>query len=248
MTATLGAARRPIQLLLGLLLLVGSLTVAAPSHAATSYSVLQINMCNSGYAGCYTGRAQAGTIALIKSRVPYAVTLNEACANDLTAIANSAGYRGQFTQSGTQKCRNGYAYGNAVLFKAGVTATSVVRHTYSVQSSTVEKRTLSCASGAFRVCVTHLATSGTARTSQASQMKSIISSYNSGGSVILGGDWNMTYGGSPNAQTYVPSGMYRKGDGSVQHFLASNGFAFSSTRVMNLDWTDHPGFQIYVSR
>lgn len=58
----------------------------------------------------------------------------------------------------------------------------------------------------------------------------------------------MTYGGSPNAQTYVPSGMYRKGDGSVQHFLASNGFAFSSTRVMSLDWTDHPGFQIYVSR
>ncbi|CAN7192543.1 hypothetical protein [Knoellia sp. LjRoot47] len=129
MTATLGAARRPVQLLLGLLLVMGSLSWATPSHAATSYSVLQVNMCNSGYAGCYTGRAQAGTIALIKARTPYAVTLNEACANDITAIASGTGFRGQFTQSGTQKCRNGSAYGNAVLFRSGVTASSVVRHT-----------------------------------------------------------------------------------------------------------------------
>lgn len=235
--------------LLGLSIAAGTAVAAPPfAQAATNYSVLQINMCNSGYAGCYSGRAQSQTIALIKSRAPYAVTLNEACSNDVSAIASQLNYRGQFTQSGTQKCKNGYAYGNAVLFKPGVTARSVVRHTYTAQNSTVEKRTLSCATGAFRVCVTHLATSGTARTSQAAQMMSIMASYNSGGVAILGGDWNMRYGGSPNAQTYVPSGMYRKGDGALQHFIASNGFRFSSTRVMSLTWTDHPGFQLYVSR
>lgn len=50
---------------------------------------------------------------------------------------------------------------------------------------------------------------------------------------ICGGDWNMKYNGDPNAQDYVPAGMFRKGDGSVQHVMASSAhFGFTDTRTI----------------
>lgn len=63
---------------------------------------------------------------------------------------------------------------------------------------------------------------------------------------MLGGDWNIEY---PTAQDYVPAGMFRKGDGGVQHVMATSAhFGFDRTRVMELDWTDHPAFQVYLNR
>jgi hypothetical protein len=218
--------------------------------AATSYSVLQMNICNSGFADCYSGRATERSGDLINARQPSVATVNEICFSDLAPIQTKTGYAGVFTQSGSQKCRNGSAYGNALLFPAGTSVGTPYRLTYAAQSQTTELRTLTCAAGAgVTACVTHLTPdSDRIKSQQAAQMKEVVGNDAGRGPTVLGGDWNMTYGGSPNAQDYVPAGMFRKGD-AVQHIMATSAhFGFESTRVMRLDWTDHPGLQVYLAR
>ncbi len=59
----------------------------------------------------------------------------------------------------------------------------------------------------------------------------------------------MEYRGNPDAQEYVPAEMFRKGDGSVQHIMASSAhFGFTRTWTMSLGWTDHPALQVYLTR
>ena len=219
------------------------------ARAAISYSVLQINICNSGYAGCYTGRATEQTPELINARTPSVVTVNEICESDLGTIQSRTGYAGLFTQSGTQLCKNGSAYGNAILFPAGTSVGTPERITYSAQDAQTELRTLTCVPAAgVTVCVTHLATTSV-KTDQAAQMKDVVGAHAGQGATVLGGDWNMTYGGNPNAQDFVPSGMFRKGDSNVQHIVSSSAhFTLVSTRVMDLNWTDHDALQVYLTR
>lgn len=47
-------------------------------------AVLQMNLCNSGIAGCFTGRASAMARQMVLDRVPALVTINEACESDVT--------------------------------------------------------------------------------------------------------------------------------------------------------------------
>lgn len=50
----------------------GAITASRP------FRVLQLNLCNSGYAGCYRGGASISeAVTQINSRVPDVVTLNE---------------------------------------------------------------------------------------------------------------------------------------------------------------------------
>jgi len=48
------------------------------------FGVLQMNLCNSGIAGCFTGRASAKATQTVLDRVPALVTINEACESDVT--------------------------------------------------------------------------------------------------------------------------------------------------------------------
>jgi hypothetical protein len=231
-------------------LALGISTVAAGSAAAApSYSVLQINICNSGYADCYTGEATARAGDLINARSPSVVTVNEMCASDQEPIRERTGYAGVFTQSGSQTCTNGSEYGNALLFPAGTSVGTPYRLTYNAQSDHTELRTLTCAPAAgVTACVTHLSNLSV-RSDQAEMMKSVVGDYARYGPTVLGGDWNLTYGGDPDAQDYVPAEMFRKGDGDVQHVMASSAhFGFTGTQVMPLDWTDHPGLQVDLTR
>lgn len=234
----------------GALTLGASALAPGAAVAATPYSVLQINICNSGHAAdCYTGQATTRAGDLINARKPSVVTMNEMCESDLGPIRQRTGYHSVFTQSGSQTCTNGSAFGNALLFPVATSPGTPYRLTYNSQNDHTELRTLTCvpASG-VTACVTHLST-GSAKDDQAAKMKDIVGGYSRQGPTVLGGDWNMTYSGNPNAQDYVPAEMFRKGDGSVQHIMASSAhFGFTSTRVMKLDWTDHPGLQVYLTR
>jgi hypothetical protein len=61
-------------------------------------------------------------------------------------------------------------------------------------------------------------------------------------------DWNLKYKGSPNAQDCVPGGFYRKGDGSLQHVIASDDFTFLETVVIDMKGTtDHPGLEVRLN-
>lgn len=77
--------------------------------------------------------------------------------------------------------------------------------------------------------MTHL-TGGPAKPGQATKMKRIVGRHAGRGPTVLGGDWNLSFGGDPDAQDYVPRGMSRKGDRGMQRVLASATFAFVRVR------------------
>src|SRR6476469_3021130 len=48
--------------------------------------VLQMNLCASGFAGCYTGRSVEKAAQLIKIHRPDVVAVNEVCSSDVTTL------------------------------------------------------------------------------------------------------------------------------------------------------------------
>ena len=106
--------------------------VATPAAAGTDTGlrVLQLNLCNSGIAGCYTGRSVAEAAAVVRAEVPDVVTLNEICADDVPVLekALSAGSGGGATVSafraagdrrtgGAFLCRNGRPFGVGLVVR-----------------------------------------------------------------------------------------------------------------------------------
>jgi hypothetical protein len=95
--------------------------------------VLQMNLCDSGIAACYTGRSVAEAAAVIRAQRPDIVTLNEVCRDDVSVLEHtlSDGEHGSVVTRAFQaaldqrtgdpvRCRNGQQYGIGLL--AGVRA------------------------------------------------------------------------------------------------------------------------------
>jgi hypothetical protein len=94
--------------------------------------VLQMNLCDSGLAGCYTGRSVPEAAAVIRAMAPNLVTVNEVCRNDLPtlqrALIDGASASGASAvvvfvfqpaldrrTGGAYRCRNGQPYGIGLL-------------------------------------------------------------------------------------------------------------------------------------
>ena len=68
------------------------------------------------------------------------------------------------------------------------------------------------------------------------------------GPALMAGDWNLKYKGDPNAQACVPDGFYRKGDGALQHVIASDDLGFLETLVIDMQGTtDHPALEVRLT-
>ncbi|MBW8707550.1 hypothetical protein MBT84_48735 [Streptomyces sp. MBT84] len=69
-------------------------------HAHPPYALLQMNICSSGYAGCYPGteypKILDEVVARIEANHVNAVTLNEACSGDVAEIAARTGFHYRF--------------------------------------------------------------------------------------------------------------------------------------------------------
>ena len=105
----------------------GSTAAAAPTPApapAAPLRVLQLNLCSSGIAGCYTGRSTDQAAAVVRAEAPDLVTLNEVCQDDVAdlerALADavpdatvvSAFQPARNGRNGEPyRCRNGRQYG-----------------------------------------------------------------------------------------------------------------------------------------
>lgn len=238
-----------------------------PSRYA--FWALQLNLCNSGLAGCYENGASVPEAAtVIRNNVPDVVTLNEICQNDvITLHATLASVypngtvvwafkaAGDRRTGGPYKCKNGQDYGIGVI--AHIPTAYAGYQTYSglyasQDTGSAEQRAWLCinAVGNYFACTTHLAsTSGTIALNQCNQlMRTEIPAMHaaSGGArpTVMAGDLNLRYGGSPNAQSCVPGGWYRKGDGSVQHSMMTSDLTFVSTKSIGMSHTDHPGWLV----
>jgi Endonuclease/Exonuclease/phosphatase family len=257
--------RAPRALLLpGALIVLVALVAIAPRQVSAQeggeYRVLQLNLCHSGHVSCYTGAdAIAQARAVIEGEQPDVVSLNEVCRSDVDALA-VPGYQGWFTPArtpsgATVKCTSGEDYGIGLLHRAA--RTSAVSNTYAAQDSGNERRVWMCSAFAdgTGACATHLSTSSSTAMRQCHELLDINRPAHIGGlAAVIAGDFNLRYNRwipwQPNVQDCVPGGFFRKGDGSVQHVMASSAhFDFIATEVIDMQGTtDHPALLVRLTR
>jgi endonuclease/exonuclease/phosphatase family metal-dependent hydrolase len=266
-------------LLIGCAVLVIGLTTAASSPGtpmafaatvSTRVRVLQMNLCNSGFAGCYTGRSVTAAAAAIRAEAPDVVTLNEVCQNDM-ALLEKAFADGDHTGATASvfqpaldrrtgaafRCANGRQYGIGLVTRlpSGSAALISTSGIYPVQDiRDPEERAWVCVDAAgVEACTTHLANSdATVAEAQCRYLfgTAIPGLRARGGPphAVLGGDLNLQVGGSPDLRSCVPDGDRRADDGGVQNVVATSEFGIASHRAIGMDGTtDHPGLVVTVA-
>lgn len=157
-------------------------------------------------------------------------------------------------------CTDGDSYGSAVIGHvpaARWAGLDTVYGVYTAQSPVAEQRAYGCVyvTGNYYGCVTHLTNlSAPIALSQCKQlMSTVIPAFTSHEGVslptVVGGDLNLKYDTSSanNVQKCVPAGYYRKGDGSVQHVMATANMTFQRTDTFAMYYTDHNAFMVTMT-
>jgi hypothetical protein len=246
------------------------------STSPTSFVELQLNLCNSGFAGCYAGDksiVEAGE--LIYTTRPNIVTVNEICSNDAFSLQNylSEAWPKDFTYSVFMPaidartsdgylCKSGWFYGSAVIGRVnasewrGPWGIHTFGGKYTAQdASSNEQRTFACAAamGDYLACATQLSSSF--ETTALAQCKALMF-----GAVpylqvvgvqrtVVGGNFNLEYepDDAENVQKCVPGEWTRKGDGGVQHVIFEDGLRFEGSEKYGLKYTDYDGWLVNMT-
>ncbi|GAB3059322.1 endonuclease/exonuclease/phosphatase family protein [Micromonospora schwarzwaldensis] len=225
--------------------------------------VLQMNLCNSGRAGCYTGGSVRRAAEVLAAEQPDVVTLNEICRDDVDTLeralaATRPGGRivGAFQPAGDRpsraatRCDNDQQYGIGLLARldARDARSGVYRGTYPAQDlADPEERVWLCLhAAALHACTTHLAnTDGAVALAQCAQLLgAVVPAIRRGAGydpTVLGGDLNLRAGGAPDVRSCVPSGYRRVDDGARQQIMATTDVAICCRRSVDMGGTtDHP--------
>ena len=245
----------------------------AGAAQAASVRILQLNLCGSGIAACYSGRSVAEAATVIRAEAPDLVTLNEVCQNDVSilqralaevapggaAVSAFQAARDRRTGAG-YRCRNGQQYGIGVVSRwPSVPGSSSGAGIYPTQDTEdPEERAWLCldvaATPAVAVCTTHLAY--TKRAVAAAQCRYLFDTViarmrtrDGAAPLVLGGDLNLGPGDSPDLKACLPAGSALVDDGGEQHVVATSEFVVESFRTIDLrGTTDHPGLLVRLSR
>jgi hypothetical protein len=240
---------------------------------AAPVRVLQLNLCDSGIAGCYTGRSTAEAAAVIHAERPDLVTLNEVCEDDVAALqralagvapggaAESAFQAARDRRTGDAwRCRNGRQYGIGIVSRwPSVPGSSAGNGIYPVQDTEdPEERVWLCldvaSTPAVTVCTTHLAHHN--RDVAAAQCRYLFGTViadirharHEPAPVVLGGDLNLGSGDSPDLKACLPAGSALVDDGGEQHVVATPEYVVASSRTIDLrGTTDHPGLLVTLA-
>jgi endonuclease/exonuclease/phosphatase family metal-dependent hydrolase len=237
--------------------------------------VLQLNLCGSGFAACYTGRSTAEAAAVIRAERPDLVTLNEICRDDVSTLqraladvvpggaAASAFQAALDARTGqAYRCRDGEQYGIGLVSRwpsvAGFHGGGGIYPIQDGQSS--EGRAWLCldvadragALAAVGVCTTHLAS--TERDVAAGQCRYLFGTVIAemrvrGGAlpVVLAGDLNLPDGGG-DLESCLPTGSALAGDNGVQYVVATPDFVVDSVRTIDLRGaSDHPALLVTLA-
>jgi endonuclease/exonuclease/phosphatase family metal-dependent hydrolase len=227
--------------------------------------VLQLNLCNSGMAPCWTqGRAVTRAADLVREQRPDVVTLNEVCRDDVDAVRRAmrglpqdgvvvSAFRptGDRPSGGPVQCTDGQDFGVGIVVRiaAPYRGHQVASGIYTAQDpADPEIRVWACvvATGQFRACVTHLAAIGGGIA--LAQCRQLMADGLGGGAlpVLVGGDFNLGPRGRADIRSCVPPGMARVDDGGVQNVVVDSAdFAVTGRRAADVRrTTDHPGLLV----
>ena len=229
----------------------GAAAAARPS-AGSAYTLLQMNLCLSGFSGCYAKVEYPAVVQEATTRIgearPDAVTFSEACSGDVARIAQRTGYHLRFAKviyfGKPLPCRRpggrGF-YGNAVLSKASIL--SAASQPFEAQAGP-ERRVWLCASTAIGVdvCTAQLAThepvEAAANELQCAELGAVLARRAAARAVIFGGDLN-------RHPSCAPHGFWTRTDGSAhqdpgsQQVYGTGAFRSPSARVVPAIHTDH---------
>ena len=216
--------------------------------AARTFTVMQMNLCLSGLAGCYDPAAVKEAETRIRGARPDAVTFNEACRSDVARIARRTRYHLRFTRVlyGGERLhcvRPGGRglFGDAVLTKASVeTAES---RDFEAQAGPERRRWLCVTTRAeVDVCTAHLNTRSAVEvggnTAQCAELAALLARRASAATVVFGGDVN-------RRRPCAPDGAWTRTDSSasqaagLQHVYGIGGLRSPSAEVVNAAHSDH---------
>ncbi|MHA6616671.1 endonuclease/exonuclease/phosphatase family protein [Pseudonocardia sp. DLS-67] len=234
--------------------------------------VLQLNLCGSGFAACYTGRSVAEAASLIRAEAPDLVTLNEVCAGDVSkmqrALADvvpggtvtSAFRAARDARTGEAfRCRAGRQYGIGLVSRWPAVPGSVPGGgIYPIQDRrSPEGRAWLCldvaATPALSACTTHL--THTEREVAGAQCRYLFETVmpqrraqDGELPVVVGGDLNLGSGGGPDLSSCLPAGSALADDGGQQHVVATPEFVVESSRAIEMhETTDHPALLVTLA-
>jgi endonuclease/exonuclease/phosphatase family metal-dependent hydrolase len=225
---------------------------ACSGSASSAYTLMQMNLCLSGRAGCYGKVAYpAGVeaaVARIRAAHPDAVTLNEVCRRDVARIARQTGYRLRFSRViyGGRKLRcvrpgGRGLFGNAVLTEAAIDRTDT--RDFKAQSGPERRRWLCVTTRVdVDVCTAHLNTRSpieiAGNDGQCAELAALLARRASARTVIFGGDVN-------RRRPCAPDGVWTRTDRSanqapgLQHVYGSGALRSPSAEVVPAKHTDH---------
>lgn len=240
---------------------IGAVAAARASHRPAAHAtlrVLQMNLCNSGIAGCYTGRSVARAAEIIRSERPDLVTLNEICQADVATLEQAMPAGPVVTAfrpavdgrtSAAVHCRNGEEYGIGLLARTRLRATTYGGEYPMQDSDDVEHRVWLCIRTDRYVCTTHL---DSVTPSVAYQQCSFLLrlalphllAEHGRESVVLAGDLNLETGHGPDPRTCIPTGYAHADDDARQHVVATD-YRIASSRTIDMrGTTDHPALLV----
>lgn len=221
--------------------------------------VLQLNLCSSGIAGCFTGRATAEAAALLRAEAPDLVTLNEVCADDVEVLdrALAEGVPGGGVTSAFQpardattgepyRCRNGEQYGIGLVSRWPATADGGIHP--AQDAADPEQRVWLCLDPAAplpAVCTSHLAY--TRRDVAQAQCRHLFGEVVAArrAPVVVGGDLNLGAADGPDLRSCLPVGSGAVDDGGPQVVAVTPGLAVADVQTLDLRGaTDHPALLV----
>jgi endonuclease/exonuclease/phosphatase family metal-dependent hydrolase len=229
----------------------GAAAAAAP-RSGSEFTLMQMNLCLSGVAGCYAKvEYPAGVqeaVARIRELRPDAVTFNEACGGDVAVIARRTGYHARFSTviyggkpfSCIRPGGRGL-FGDAVLTKAPIE--SSVNRAFRAQAGPERRRWL-CVSTRIgvEVCTAHLASpehvEAVANKPQCAELGAILASRGAAHTVIFGGDVNRLPSCAPRGFWTRTDRLARQDPGS-QQIYGPVSLRSPAARVVPARHTDH---------
>jgi hypothetical protein len=220
--------------------------------ARSTYTVMQMNLCLSGLAGCYGKAAYPAVVeeavARIREARPDAVTLNEGCRSDVARIARRTGYHLRFSRvvylGELLRCvRPGGRglFGDAVLTEAPIDSTD--NHDFEAQAGPERRRWL-CVSTRVKVdvCTAHLNTRSSVEVpgndAQCAELRVLLARRAAARTVAFGGDVN-------RRRSCAPDGFWTRTDRSadqapgIQHVYGNGALRSASAEVLPAAHSDH---------
>lgn len=235
------------------LLLAVACRASHESAPGSPFTVLQMNLCLSGRAGC-SPRVQyplgvRAAVGVIRTSGVDAVTLNEVCRGDIDKIATETGYQARFAAvpsyvSGDDCINPGErgVFGIAVLTRSRITAS--LDGSYEAQDPNMEQRHWLCVNtDEARVCTTHLETRGTNRLdrvndAQCAELARMLIRLEGEGPLLVGGDLNRD-------EPCATSGMWVRTDIDAvqapgkQHVYGTSQLMDPQVRMVPMRYSDH---------